>query len=170
MSRPGKHEWTHTLATARLLAAEYVLMMRRNKATGMVTVDMYDCPKYKENRQAWCAWLNGNRHPIRRMEWKFWNGQVVRRQWVKRRIQPEFDAWDVTLHPKLSYAAWIDLVQKDGNLRELIVRAPEPRSLFIALKLAGYVKVHKFPITREITRYLWHWGHNVQMLDNDTYG
>jgi len=52
----------------------------------------------------------------------------------------------------------------------LIVRAPEPRSLFIAMKLAGYVNAHKYSVTREIARYLWHWGHNVKMLDSDTYG
>jgi hypothetical protein len=170
VSRPGKHEWSPTIAQARLLAAEYVNMMRRSKATGAVTIDGYDCPKAPGGRDKWCAFLNGTHNGVRRMEWKFRNGQIVWRKWLKQPIQPEFDAWDVTTHPKLSYAAWIDVVYKDGNLRELIVRAPEPRSLFIAMKLAGYVNAHKYSVTREIARYLWHWGHNVKMLDSDTYG
>jgi hypothetical protein len=170
VSRPGKHEWAATIAAARMLAAEYVNMMRRSKGNGLVCIDGYECPKAPSNRQKWCDFLNGSHQGIRRMEWKFRTGIVVRRTWVKQPIQPEFDTWDVTTHPKLSYAAWIDVAYKDGNFRELIARAPDPRSLFIAMKLAGYVKAHKYAITREITRYLWHWGHNVKMLDSDTYG
>lgn len=164
VQRPGFREWASSQTVAQLIALHYVEAMRENKSTGAVTIDSIPAPCFRPSLQQIIDWMNGKHDPpLRRMEWEFYGGVVVKRKRGRRMLRPATHTWDANTHPQIAYAAWIDAVQHDLGLRELIVRAPDPRSLFIAMKLAGYHYARNYKLRIGIVRYLWGWCHNVQV-------
>lgn len=162
INRPGRNEWATSMVIARLVALHYVETMRENKATGQVSIDAIPAPPHNPSFTQLVDWLNGKHDEVeRRMEWEFYGGSVVKRKRGRRMLKPAEVAWNVNSHPSITYAAWIDAVQRDLGLRELIMRAPDPRALFIAMKLAGYTYARNYKLRMSIVRYLYHWCHSV---------
>jgi len=157
ISRPGVSEWVETRIQARLLMAEYIVAMQEGKSTGVVQMWSAITPRKYQSKE-WIRFLNGA-YPLKlRSCVHIRYGAIVKRS-LERDYAPSRELWDVTTHRKPQFAAWIDVMQKDPGLRELVFRAPDVRSLMVAMKVTGYRRAHNVPITREIQTYLWRWVH-----------
>lgn len=158
--RPGVSEWCSNLIQARLLLAEYIVAMKEAKATGYVELIGFTTPLRSEPAVEIVRFLNGAYPSKLRARITIKQGVVVARS-VPDLYKPHKTLWDITTHPNPAYAAWLDCLQTDPGLRELAVRAPDPRSLGIAMRLCKYTRSHGVALTQKITRYLWRWVHDV---------
>lgn len=158
--RPGVSEWCSNLIQARLLLAEYIVAMKDAKATGYVELLGFNTPRKLQPCAEWVRFLNGS-YPVKvRAKITVKHGVVVSRS-IPEAYKPHKTLWDITTHPNPAIAAWLDCLQTDAGLRELAVRAPDARSLGIAMRVCKYTRSHNVQLTPKITRYLWQWVHDV---------
>jgi len=158
--RPGVSEWCTNRHQARLLLTEYIIAMKELKSTGYVEMYSAVTPTRAQKTTEWVRFLNGH-YPLKLRTSIGIKAGVVTSRNMGEQCKPSRRLWDATTHPKPSFAAWIDVMQTDTGFREMVFRAPDPRTLGIAMRVTNYRRAHGVAITPEITRYLWRWVHDA---------
>lgn len=145
-----------------------LLTMRERKANGNVLV--YSCRKMLETVDELVAFLNGKHTMTLIKGYAHTDGDIVNR--LSR--NSEFNvrnAWFFPeIHPSPKHASWIYCIDNNMDMKELVVRAPDPKSLHIAFKLAGLTTDQDgVKMNADIAKYVWNYTHNVMVEGYESF-
>ena len=145
-----------------------LLTMRERKANGNVLV--YSCKKMFETVDELVAFLNGKHTMTLIKGYAHTDGDIVNR--LSR--NSEFNvrnAWFFPeIHPSPKHASWIYCIDNNMDMKELVVRAPDPKSLHIAFKLAGLTTDQDgVKMNADIAKYVWNYTHNIMVEGYESF-
>jgi hypothetical protein len=165
---PGRTKWFKRKIDAEIELRLMLLTMRDRKANGNVLV--YSCRKMMETASELIAFLNGE-HTLKLIKgYAHTDGVIVNRL----NKNSEFNlrnAWFFPeIHPSPRHASWIYCIDNNMDMKELVVRAPDPKALHIAFKLAGITTDQDgVQMTAEIAKYVWNYTHNIMVEGYESF-
>lgn len=163
---PGKVKWFQLRKEAEIETRIMLLTMREHKASGDVVV--YRILKFPITGGDFIKFLNGlgDMTPIR--VYTHIEGKVVSRNRVFSRFNLR-NAWFFPeIHPTKNHASWIYFIDNNLDVKELVVRAPDPKALHIAFTLSGITTDEGgVKLTKDISKYVWNYTHNIRLDSSD---
>jgi len=165
---PGRTKWFKRRIDSEIEVRLMLLTMREKKATGTVVV--YSCRKMPYKIDELISFLNGNGDLQLIRGFAFSEGIIVNRLSKKSGFDLK-NAWFFPeIHPSQKHASWIYFIDNNMDAKELVVRAPDPRALHIAFKLAG-LKTDQdgVEMTADIAKYVWNYAHNIMLEGRDAF-
>ena len=163
---PGKTKWFQLRREAEIETRIMLLTMRDNKASGDVVV--YRIQKFPSTGYEFIKFLNGlnDMKPIR--VYTHMEGKIVSRNKTSSGFNLK-NAWFFPeIHPTKSHASWIYFIDNNIAVKELVVRAPDPKSLHIAFTLSGITTDDGgVRLTKDIAKYVWNYTHNMRLDSSD---
>ena len=164
---PGRTKWVKRKIDAEIELRLMLLTMRDKKANGNVLV--YSCSKMMETVDELISFLNG-RNTLKLIKgYAHTDGVIVNRLSHNHGFSVR-NAWFFPeIHPSQKHASWIYCIDTNMDIKELVVRAPDPKSLHIAFKLAGIKTVQdEIEMTADLAKYVWNYTHNIMLEGSDS--
>ena len=169
VSTKGRVVWCAYTKQARLQMTMSLQIMRENKSTGLLTLTRMRNPRWSSN--GIIDWLNGHgSKPVLIRAYRFVNGEIVERMYKDTDNVPYPEYYDPVVHPTPAHAAWLHYAMQEDVILELLWRAPDWKSFWIAAKLSNFkVTPDNYKMTQDICKYMWSWAHRLRVdVDADS--
>jgi len=163
---PGKTKWIMLRKDAEIETRVMLLTMRKTASSGNVVV--YRVPRLPACSADLCKFLNGCGEMILIKCYTHVEGHIVSRKSKKDSFRLK-NAWFYPeIHPSQKHAAWIYFIDMNLDVKELVVRAPDPKALLIAFTMAGITTDDGgVRLTKDIAKYVWNYTHNIRLDSSD---
>lgn len=165
---PGRTKWVRKKIEAEIELRLMLLTMRERKANGNVLV--YSCIKKPKSVDELVSFLNGT-HNLKLIKgYAHTDGVVINRLSLNSEFNVK-NAWFFPeIHPSPRHASWIYFIDNNLDVKELVARAPDAKSLHIAFKLAGITADHDgAQMNADIAKYVWNYTHNIMLEGYDSF-
>jgi hypothetical protein len=165
---PGRTKWFKKKIDAEIELRLMLLTMRDKKASGNVLV--YTCKRMFETLDELVAFLNG-KHTMKLIKgYAHSDGTIVNRLNTNDKFSVR-NAWFFPeIHPSSKHASWVYFIDNNLDVKELVARAPDPKALHIAFKLAGITTDQDgVQMNAAIAKYVWNYTHNIMVEGSDSF-